>query len=37
MRRRDGKDEPPGPERDPRIDWRGEKCSNETHVSPQDP
>ena len=37
MRRRDGKDEPPGPGRNPSVDWRGEKRSNETHVSPKDP
>src|ERR1700739_3854614 len=37
MRRRDGKDEPPGPGRNPSVDWRGEKRTNETHVSPKDP
>ena len=37
MRRRDGKDEPPGPGRNPTVNWRGEKRTNETHVSPQDP
>jgi len=37
MRRRDGKDEPPGPGRNPSVDWHGEKRSNETHVSPKDP
>ena len=37
MRRRDGKDEPPGPGRNPTVDWHGEKRSNETHVSPTDP
>ncbi|MGA2190425.1 MAG: IS5 family transposase [Steroidobacteraceae bacterium] len=37
MRRRDGKDEPPGPGRDPTVDWHGEKRSNETHVAPKDP
>lgn len=37
MRRRDGKDEPPGPGRNPMVNWHGEKRSNETHVSPQDP
>jgi IS5 family transposase len=37
MRRRDGKDEPPGPGRNPSVDWHGEKRTNETHVSPADP
>ena len=37
MRRRDGKDEPPGPGRNRMIDFHGEKRSNETHVSPIDP
>lgn len=37
MRRRDGSDEPPGPGRNPTVDWRGEKRSNETHVAPKDP
>jgi transposase len=37
MRRRDGKDEPPGPGRNPSVDWHGEKRTNETHVSPTDP
>ena len=37
MRRRDGKDEPPGPGRNPTVDFHGEKRSNETHVSPTDP
>ena len=37
MRRRDGKDEPPGPGRNPMVNWHGEKRTNETHVSPQDP
>ena len=37
MRRRDGKDEPPGPGRNPAVDFHGEKRSNETHVSPTDP
>jgi transposase len=37
MRRRDGKDEPPGPGRNPTVDWHGEKRTNETHVSPSDP
>lgn len=37
MRRRDGKDEPPGPGRNPMVDFHGEKRTNETHVSPLDP
>jgi transposase len=37
MRRRDGKDEPPGPGRNPTVNWHGEKRTNETHVSPKDP
>lgn len=37
MRRRDGRDEPPGAGRNPMIDFHGERRSNETHVSPIDP
>ncbi len=37
MRRRDGRDEPPGPGRNPTVNWHGEKRSNETHVAPKDP
>ena len=37
MRRRDGKDGPPGPGRNPWVNWHGEKRTNETHVSPTDP
>jgi transposase len=37
LRRRDGKDEPPGPGRNPSVDFHGEKRTNETHVSPIDP
>jgi transposase len=37
MRRRDGKDEPPGPGRNPTVNWHGEKRTNETHASPKDP
>jgi transposase len=37
MRRRDGDDDPPGPGRNPTVNWHGEKRSNATHVSPQDP
>lgn len=37
MRRRDGSDGPPGPGRNPWVNWHGEKRTNETHVSPTDP
>ncbi len=37
MRRRDGKDEPPGPGRNRTVSWHGEKRSNQTHVAPKDP
>ncbi len=37
MRRRDGMDEPPGPGRNPMVDFHGERRTNETHVSPSDP
>ena len=37
MRRRDGRDEPPGPGRNPMVDFHGERRTNETHVSPTDP
>lgn len=37
MRRRDGQDEPPGPGRNPTVNWHGQKRSNETHVAPKDP
>jgi transposase len=37
MRRRDDRDEPPGPGRNPSVDFHGERRSNETHVSPTDP
>jgi transposase len=37
MRRRDGTDGPPGPGRNPWVNWHGEKRTNETHVSPTDP
>ena len=37
MRRRDGSDEPPGPGRNPMVDFHGERRSNDTHVSPTDP
>jgi|JI10StandDraft_1071094.scaffolds.fasta_scaffold635680_1 transposase len=39
MAARDGSDEPPGPDqgRNPEVDFRGKKRSNETHVSRTDP
>ena len=37
MRRRDGKDEPPGPGRNRMVDFHGEKRTNATHVSSTDP
>lgn len=37
MRRRDGKDDPPPPGRNPHVDFHGERRSNETHVAPQEP
>jgi transposase len=37
FRRKDGSDEPPGPGRNSRRDFRGEKLSNETHASTTDP
>ncbi|HET9864486.1 MAG TPA: IS5 family transposase [Steroidobacteraceae bacterium] len=37
MRRRDGKDDPPGPGRNPTVNWHGEKRNNETHEAPKDP
>ena len=37
MRRRDGKDDPPPPGRNPSVDFRGQRRSNETHVAPHDP
>jgi transposase len=37
MRRRDGRDEPPGPGRNPTVDFHGERRTNETHVAPNDP
>ena len=36
MRRRDGRDEPPGPGRNPAVDFHGERRGNETHVAPHD-
>ena len=37
MRRRDGKDDPPPPGRNPHIDFHGERRSNETHMAPHEP
>ena len=37
LRRRDGKDEPPVPGRNPAVDFRGEQRTNETPVAPLDP
>jgi transposase len=37
MRRRDGRDEPPPPGRNPSVDFHGQRRSNDTHVSPVDP
>jgi transposase len=37
MRRRDGKDDPPPPGRNPHIDFHGERRTNETHVAPHEP
>jgi transposase len=37
MRRRDGKDDPPPPGRNPHVDFHGKPRSNETHVAPHEP
>jgi hypothetical protein len=37
MRRRAGKDEPPGPDRNRSRHWYGEKRTNQTHASPHRP
>src|SRR5580693_1790715 len=37
MRRRDGKDDPPPPGRNPHVDFHGERRSHETHVAPHEP
>ena len=37
MRRRDGKDDPPPPRRNPHVDFHGERRTNETHVAPHEP
>jgi hypothetical protein len=37
MRRRDGKDDPPAPGRNPHVDFHSQPRSNETHVAPHEP
>jgi transposase len=37
MRRRDGKDDPPPPGRNPHVDFHGKPRTNETHVAPYEP
>ncbi len=37
MRRRDGKDDPPPPGRNPHVDFHGKPRTNETHVAPHEP
>ena len=37
MRRRDGKDDPPPPGRNPHVDFHGQPRRNETHVAPHEP
>jgi len=37
MRRRDGKDDPPPPGRNPQVDFHGQPRTNETHVAPHEP
>ena len=37
LRRRDGKDDPPPPGRNPHVDFHQHKRTNETHVVPQEP
>ena len=37
MRRRDGKDDPPPPGRNPHVDFHGERRTNETHLAPHEP
>lgn len=37
MRRRDGKDDPPPPGRNPSVDFHGERRTNQTHVAPHEP
>jgi transposase len=37
MRRRDGKDDPPPPGRNPHVDFHGQARTNQTHVAPHEP
>jgi transposase len=37
MRRRDGKDDPPPPGRNPHVNFHGERRTNETHIAPHEP
>ena len=37
MRRRDGKDDPPPPGRNPHVNFHGERRTNETHSAPHEP
>jgi transposase len=37
MRRRDGKDDPPPPGRNPHVDFHGQPRTNQTHVAPHEP
>jgi transposase len=37
MRRRDGKDDPPPPGRNPHVDFHGQARTNETHLAPHEP
>ncbi|HEV2701238.1 MAG TPA: IS5 family transposase [Steroidobacteraceae bacterium] len=37
MRRRDGKDDPPPPGRNPHVNFHGERRTNETHMAPHEP
>jgi transposase len=37
MRRRDGKDDPPPPGRNPHVDFHGQPRTNETHLAPHEP
>jgi transposase len=37
MRRRDGKDDPPPPGRNPHVDFHGQPRTNQTHMAPHEP
>lgn len=37
FRKKDGSDDPPGPGRNSKVDWKGEKRTNDTHESKTDP